>query len=827
MIRQPMDAEIALTHVDALIASHTGVHLNNLQSKIVVAVWHGQKYVGIADTCGYTEGHIKDISAHLWKQLSECLGEKVTKSNLKAVLGRHVNATGVIAKTADTLSCQSTAVDTRFVGREAAIAHLKSLAAHGAKLIFLQAQGGVGKTTLARRFLQQEFDSILEFAIAREAQSITSVESLVEERLQQLGEEPGREFGISLDRLKHKLKTTRVGILIDNLESALDANGKLILPHRGYVELLQTLADPSLQSLTLLTSRDRLCESAIKFDHYSLPGLDLSAWQQFLQQRQINFDQPTLRGVQGVYGGNAKAMEIISSAVSLDYGGDLAVYWKHYIIDPLAHGDLANLVVEQLDRLQQLDPDAYRFLCRLGSYRYQDIPTIPVEGLFPLLWDTPVERHRRMIESLRNRSLLEHDRGEYWLHPVLRVEAMHRLRSSSDLEPAHRAAAQFWTDCVDTIATVDDALRAFEAYYHFVEIQDYEGAADVILQRRNTRLHGMERLGRFFYKLGLLQQMLSAIHPILPKITSNYHLSGLYSILGVLYRLLGNVHRAIACHEKSGAIAMQAVSRLSVVEPRNLKVLNLKNWEHHALLNVGICQIELWELEHAKAVFDELSLHKREQLIQEQLEELYNPSVEVFSAFVHSCLALSKSAYDYADRAYQAIASRNVLDTGHRLLFLGLTYKNLGDEQKALELLQRAIAYGTEHYYPQVRANALSGLAELYRQQTQFDRAIANHLQAIEILDTIGTRCDLAEAHFQFGITYQRLQNLETGVAHFEQAIALFNAMQAPKQVQKVQLAFNAAPGFGRNNVVLHDEEKEQNRRNRDHRASRNQSPIE
>jgi tetratricopeptide (TPR) repeat protein len=784
-----MEAAEALAFIDELVFDRTGDRLNDLQRTILQQVWNGQKYAVVADTYGYTEGHIKDVAAELWKLLSELLKEKVVKGNFQAAIARHFAAskTSVRSEFDPDLSLN-------FVGRAGAIAQLQALENQGARVILIQAQGGVGKTTLARRYLQQSFGEFLEFAIAKETQNITSVESLVEERLRQLHEEPGREFGISLDRLKRKLQSTRIGILIDNLEPALDGQGKFIQPHRRYLELLQTLADPSLKSLTLITSRDRLCEAAINVTHYLLPGLNLNAWQYFFSDRDITIDAPILQAMHKAYGGNAKAMEIIKSAISLDFDGYMAIYWQEYGSDPLVHADLADLVTTQFDRLQQLDPEAYRLLCRLGCYRYQDVPSVSSEALLHLLWDVTVSKRRRVVESLRNRSLVEHHRHTYWLHPAIRAEAIARLRASEDIEIASRLAAEFWVDSVQTIATVDDALMAFEAYYHYIEISDYESAANVILQRRPTKLSGVERLGRSFYQLGLLQQMMDAIAQIMPKIDSGYHLSGLYSILGVLYRLSGQMHEAIDCHQKSGAIAMQQLSEMKITNSDNLIFLNLKNWEQHALLNTGICQIELWELEKALVVFEELLTRRRDELIADSLEDLYNPSVDVLAAFLYSSLGNTAKANELIERFDRALQLNPLSITGHRLLFLGLTYKNLGETSKSLQMFQQAIAYATENHYTQVRANALTGLAEIYRGQQDFDLAIAHHQEAIELLEKIGAKCDLAEAHFQLGLTLRMCYSLQDAYdldaeskLNCDRAIQLFGEMLAPRQIEKVK----------------------------------------
>jgi len=333
-------------------------------------------------------------------------------------------------------------VDPNFVGREGAIADLNTLVNRDAKVIVIQARGGVGKTTLARKYLQQEFETVLEFPIAKETKDIASIESLIEEKLRQLGEEPGREFLVSIDRLKRKLQSDRIGILIDNLEPALDSAGKFIEPHRRYVELLRVLADPSVRSLTLITSRERLNEYSISVHPYLLRELSLEAWKQFFLNRFRIQDSEkkefrdsnilALTNLQNAYGGNAKAMDILCGVILTDYAGDIAAYWDANQHDLLIERALEDLVVGQFDRLQQLDPDAYKLLCRMGCYRYQDVPTVPIEGLLCLLWDVPGNRQRRVVKALQERSLIDCKDGEFWLHPVIRGEAIGRLRASED-----------------------------------------------------------------------------------------------------------------------------------------------------------------------------------------------------------------------------------------------------------------------------------------------------------------------------------------------------------------------------------------------------------
>lgn len=92
-----MYAEEALTLLDQLLP----VTLSNLQETVFCQVWEGKTYAEIAEEYNYEHSYIRDIGFRLWQMLSEALGQKVSKSNVKAVLGRYVRmqAAGTAAVT--------------------------------------------------------------------------------------------------------------------------------------------------------------------------------------------------------------------------------------------------------------------------------------------------------------------------------------------------------------------------------------------------------------------------------------------------------------------------------------------------------------------------------------------------------------------------------------------------------------------------------------------------------------------------------------------------------------------------------------------------------
>lgn len=754
--------------------------LTDAQCSLVDQFLQGKTIAQAAKDSGYSLSHAKRVSADISEAIALAMGElePINKSSwlpkIRDYLPQQpesdfVDGEGPIA--------HPSIPNQNFVGREKAIAHLNTRINQGAKIIVIKASGGIGKTTLARQYLHsQGFDLVLEIPMAKETENITPVENVIEEWLKRdFDEEPGREFGVMLGRLKRQLQTRKVGVLIDNLEPALDELGRFIQPHHRYIDLLRILADSTVLSVTLITSRHRLCDPEVSVDHYELPGLDQSAWQQFFGSRNIDIDIPTLNAMHNTYGGNAKAMGILCGAIREDFDGNMVAYWRENRAHPLVKTDLNNLVTSQFHRLQELDLAAYKLLCRLGCYRYQDVATVSTEGLLCLLWDVPEPQRRRVIESLRNRSLIECCNAEYLLHPMIRAEAIARLRASEDWEEANRKAAEFWTESVEIVETVQQALIAVEAYYHYIEIKDFELAAEILIKPRDNKWEKKgEPLGCSFYRLGLLKQMISAIRKILNIINPSFSLSRLYNILGDLYWLTGSIHEAIQCHESSKTIAINF----------NILSLNIASY-----FNIGLCKIDLGEIEDAISNFEVASLLSRNT----SCCHIYAVESGYCLAFCYSCLGIQNKAFEFAEQFEESelfkIKRLDAWATGYSLLFLGLTYKNLECNKKSFEMYHRAIDYAEESHYTQVQAKALSGMAELYREQSDFTTALSHHSESIELLDKIGAKCDLAEAYYQFALTYQKMGDAEKSQTAFQEAIRLFNEMEAPKQVEKVRKA--------------------------------------
>ncbi|MEC4882062.1 MAG: AAA family ATPase [Scytonema sp. PMC 1070.18] len=777
-----MGAEEALEFVDRLVFTKTEEHLNEPQRIIFRECWGDSRlrYQDIARRFDYSEAYLREVGSQLWQILSNLLEEKITKGTFQTAVERYwrqqQNSTYVeIYQDAVMYPHLLTDRDFNFLGRDREIAELNDIVSRGAKVVLIQGKGGVGKTTLARRYFKnQYFNLFLELWMATEIQNLASVESIVEEWLRRdFNEEPGRDFGINLERLRRKLRdnTQRIGVFIDNLETALDSNGKILESYLPYLELLRVLADETVNSVTLITSRERLFEASLDVQIYPLEGLSEDAWRQFFIRRNIHTDSLALSEMCKAYGGNAKAMQIICGVITTDFHGDIDTYWQENQGDLLNERQLNDLVTSQFNRLQANNSEAYLLLCRLGCYRYQNITSVPLEGVLWLLWDLPVEKGRRAVRALQNLSLLETRKGQYWLHNVIRSEAVIRLRNSEEWELVSQKAAEYWTQSVKVVQNSTDALKALEAYYHYIEIEDFEQAGSIILQGRGQQWKTGLPLGCSFYQLGLPQTLIDVITRIIDKINDDNRFIELNNLLGYTYRITGSLISSLECYE----ISMKLVERMKL-EKQKLSIL----------FNTGLCKMELWEIEEAKFFFNQVCW------LAEKKSNFDNFVVysQCCLAYLYSCSGLRDEALKMAEKAYEEILlSNNVTPwgIGHSLINLAIAYKNLGYLDKALEICQTILSDSQGNKLPQVEAKAISCLAEIYREQEELDSAIAKHLEAIEKLEQIGAQCDLAEAHYQLALTYQKMLLQTSSTEHFDIAIVLFQKMQAPRQVEKVQ----------------------------------------
>ncbi|NES96220.1 MAG: tetratricopeptide repeat protein, partial [Desertifilum sp. SIO1I2] len=380
--------------------------------------------------------------------------------------------------------------------------------------------------------------------------------------------------------------------------------------------------------------------------------------------------------------------------------------------------------------------------------------------------------------------LIEFNKNEYWLHPAIRIEAINRLKASEDWKQAHSIAATFWTDSIQSVEKIEEAIQAFEAYYHSLEIKDFENAAQVILYRRKNKWHIAEPLGISFWRVGLLHPMFRAIAQIIDKVKNEALLSELNTIFGYINNLLGEVIPAIEHYKKAYNLATK-VLQCSDLEALSIKQeLRLKSVKAASLIDLGCAFIDLGEIGQAIETFkacqsslNHPELHRYVLACWYHLAYLYSTQ-----GFPEEALQLAKQV-----NSQLIVTQWSSSSQGYALVFLGLTYANLHYLEESEQMLRRAIAFAEASNYLQVKAKALTGFATLCSLQGKPKEALNYHQESIELLDKMGAKSDLAEAYLQLALTEQKQEKGKESQHHFEQAIQLFTQMQASKQVERVR----------------------------------------
>ncbi|MEH2080463.1 MAG: ATP-binding protein [Nostoc sp.] len=408
-----------------------------------------------ADLCETIYRYVETLTNRLtntlenWRDIYKWLEEAGYKARSSSSVLSHTAANH---KPQESVSEIPVSNNCDFVGREEAIAHLNNLVNEGAKVILIHAEGGIGKTTLAKKWFELQGLEYLDLRVGTTPQNLNSLEDWIRVKLRyDFKENPEQDFMTMMEQFQSRLQEQRMGVLIHHLEFAL-INGEFIESHNSnYIALLTVLAHQSVQSVTLITSSELLYEPDLiklkSFQDYWLPELKHKAWRDYFVSRNITIDTDALYEINRAYGGNAFAMYLLSPEILNESQGNLKAYWQDNCDDLLRHPTLENLeklVQRQFNKLQQDNPQAYKLLCHLGCYRYQYIPVISEKGIFCLLWDEQNERNKlRFIRDLKNRALVKFSSEGYYLYELIRQEAIERLKLTDDWKQSHAKAGIF------------------------------------------------------------------------------------------------------------------------------------------------------------------------------------------------------------------------------------------------------------------------------------------------------------------------------------------------------------------------------------------------
>jgi WD40 repeat protein len=455
-----MTADEALALLDTLLQ---GTKLKDVQELVFRYSWQGWTYPEIAQQLGYDDSYIRDVGYELWRQLTQELGEQITKKNLQTVIMRQVHQRQVITKPLRSPEFGSVAIDsetplakgslvkassqywgeiidvTSFYGRSTELMQLQQWVIGGGthpesnrcRLVAILGMGGMGKTTLAAKLVEQIRDEF-EFVIWQSLRNAPPIAEVLTSSIQCLSNQQEPSLPMSTEvliaQLIKYLRSSRCLLIFDNFDAVLRGANESGSPQRSlagqyrvgfeeYEGLLGRLGSELHSSCLLLTSREKpkilalLEGKTLPVRTLSLAGLSAIEMQEIFKidgcftQAETDWDC-----IRESYAGNPLALKIVSNTVRDLFDGSITEFLAQ---GSIAFGDINLLLNEQFRRLSDLEKQVMYWLAinrewvSLAELREDFVPTPSKHILLETLL------------SLVRRSLIEKSAGLFTLQPVV------------------------------------------------------------------------------------------------------------------------------------------------------------------------------------------------------------------------------------------------------------------------------------------------------------------------------------------------------------------------------------------------------------------------
>jgi hypothetical protein len=317
---------------------------------------------------------------------------------------------------------EAIAVD-RFYGRERELGQLTPwISEERCRLVALLGTGGIGKTTLAVKLVQQVHRQF-EMVIWRSLRDAPLLEDLIRDILsflcQEPDDEPPKTLKEGLMSLIQQLRENRCLIILDNFDTLYVAGEKAsshTTIYENYGILLEQIAELPHQSCLLITSREKpRLVSRDEGDHLPvrsllLKGLNLSELEQICQDKGLEGTYEQLFEISSFYRGILLYMKVAASTIIDLFGGYIEEFLQQ-----------STFIVEGIDSLldqqmQRLSPLEWQIMFWLAINQE---PVTPSQLQADIISGVSRGDLLKALESLARRSLIESTSTGNTVQPVV------------------------------------------------------------------------------------------------------------------------------------------------------------------------------------------------------------------------------------------------------------------------------------------------------------------------------------------------------------------------------------------------------------------------
>ena len=421
-----MTPQEAIALIDNLLQSVNKRHkLNDIQSLVFLETWEGDSYQEIADRHKYEHDYIKQVGSLLWRNLSQITGEKVSKHNLQAVLRRYQHRSAPN----NCIQDWGEAIDVSyFYNRLQELETLETwISSNSTRSIGIFGIGGIGKTSLSVK-LAQQLQSQFEFVIWRSLQQAPTLDVILSDILPILTGSSATT-NHSIPALMEQLRQKRCLLILDNLESILQAgnrSGQYQQGYEDYRQLFARIADESHQSCLILTGREQPGGFAVRSGENSpvrsikLFGVSPPVCQQILADKGLKATLLQCQVLVNHFGGNPLALKLAATTIQTLFGGDIHGF---LVQGNTVFSDLWDLLDRQFDRLSPLQQQIMYWIAinqegaTPAKLKAEILPKVSgrqlMEALEGLAERSLIEDRRSLNESTFTNLMLQPAIGEY------------------------------------------------------------------------------------------------------------------------------------------------------------------------------------------------------------------------------------------------------------------------------------------------------------------------------------------------------------------------------------------------------------------------------
>ncbi len=419
-----MNFEEGLEILDKAVFVKVGRWLSQVEVAILKGSWIGKTYEQIANETSYSVSYLKrDVGPKLWKMLTDALSEEVSKTNFLAALERRRQSYQSIETSKREAPNRmqnridlSEAVDVSvFHGRSEELATLKQwVVGERCRLVAVLGMAGIGKTAVAASLVQQvcpEFD----FVIWRSLSNAPPLKKLLAELISFVS--GGEETTTEIRCLTHYLRYSRCLLILDNMETILDASntGQFRPGYEEYGELLRAIGETSHSSCLILTSREKpAVVGTNEGEHLKVRALRLlgspEAALALLRVKELVGNEAQKHQLCQHYSNNPLALKIVASSICDLFNGEIDQFLQH---NTFIFNGIRRLLDQQFRRLSSLEQTIIYWL----AMNSEGMTIVQLQQEFA----TVVTRASlfEALESLWGRSLLEKQANYYMLQPFV------------------------------------------------------------------------------------------------------------------------------------------------------------------------------------------------------------------------------------------------------------------------------------------------------------------------------------------------------------------------------------------------------------------------